>query len=144
MADGILAKGTLLKIGDGASPETFTAISEVNDIAGPALSQEFVDFTHQESPGATREFKPSFKISGDVTFGCHFLPDDETQGFDSSGLLKDYEDQTLRNFQLLFPDDGATLASFAAYVANIAPAAPLEGKMGLSVTLRISGVVTWS
>ena len=27
---------------------------------------------------------------------------------------------TLRNFELLFPDTGATLASFAAYVANIA------------------------
>jgi hypothetical protein len=33
MSEGVIGLGTLLKIGDGASPEAFTAIAEVKDIA---------------------------------------------------------------------------------------------------------------
>lgn len=141
---GVVGLGTLLKIGNGASPETFAAIAEVKDIGGPQLSREFAEFTHQQSTGGYREYKPTFKMSGDLTFKCNFLPDDLTQGFATTGLLKDYDGGTLRNFQLLFPDSGATLASFAAYVSNISPAAPIAGALELNVTLRVTGSVVWS
>lgn len=144
MSDGVIGLGTLLKIGDGDSPEEFTAIAEVKDINGPVLSREFAEFTHQQSSGGYREYKPTFKNSGDVTFKCNFLPDDETQGFSTTGLLKDYEDGELRNFELVFPDSGSTKASFAAYVANISPGAPIAGALELNVTLRVTGPVTWS
>jgi hypothetical protein len=143
-SEGVIGLGTLLKIGNGASPEVFSAIAEVKDITGPGLTSEFAEFTHQQSTGGYREYKPTFKNSGEITFKCNFLPDDTTQGFSTSGLLKDYEDQTLRNFQLLFPDTGATLASFAAYVANIQPTSPLAAALELNVTLRVTGPVTWS
>jgi predicted secreted protein len=144
MTEGVIGLGTILKIGDGATPEVFTAIAEVKDITGPGLTREFADFTHQQSSGGYREYKPTFKNSGDVTFKCNFLPDDETQGFATGGLLKDYEDGTLRNFQLVFPDFGATKAAFAAYVANIQPGAPIAGPLELNVTLRVTGPVAWS
>jgi hypothetical protein len=144
MSDGVIGLGTLLKIGDGASPEVFAAIAEVKDINGPVLSREFAEFTHQQSASGYREYKPTFKNSGDVTFKCNFLPDDETQGFSTGGLLKDNEDGTLRNFELVFPDTGATKAKFAAYVANISPGAPIAGALELNVTLRVTGPVTWS
>ena len=144
MTEGVIGLGTLLKIGDSGSPEAFTAIAEVKDITGPGLTREFAEFTHQQSSGGYREYKPTFKNSGDVTFKCNFLPDDTTQGFATTGLLKDYEDGILRNIQLLFPDTGATLASFAAYVANIQPTAPVGSALELNVTLRITGPVAWS
>jgi hypothetical protein len=126
MTEGVIGLGTLLKIGDGATPEVFAAIAEVKDITGPGLTRDFAEFTHQQSSGGYREYKPTFKNSGDVTFKCHFLPDNETQGFSTTGLLKDYEDGELSNFELLFPDPGATKAAFAAYVANIQPTAPVR------------------
>ena len=144
MTQGVIGLGTLLKIGDGASPEVFAAIAEVKDITGPGLTVEFAEFTHQQSTGGYREYKPTFKNSGDVTFKCNFLPDDATQGFSATGLLKDYEDGTLRNFQLLFPDTGNTLASFAAYVSNIQPSSPMASPLELNITLRVTGPVTWS
>lgn len=94
--------------------------------------------------GGYREYKPTSKNSGDVTFKCNFLPDDATQGFATTGLLKDYEDGTLRNLELVFPDSGATKAAFAAYVANIAPGAPIAGALERNVTLRVTGPVEWS
>lgn len=144
MTEGVIGLGTLLKIGDGETPENFSAVAEVKDITGPGLTREFAEFTHQQSVGGYREYKPTFKNSGDVTFKCNFLPDDTTQGFATEGLLKDYDDGTLRNFQLEFPDVGATKASFAAYVANLQPTAPVGAALELNVTLRITGPVTWS
>jgi hypothetical protein len=144
MTEGVIGLGTLLKIGDGESPEGFEAIAEVKDITGPGLSREFAEFTHQQSASGYREYKPTFKNSGDVTFKVNFIPDDSTQGFNTTGLIKDYEDGTLRNFQLEFPDLGATKAAFAAYVANLQPTAPLAAALEMNVTLRITGPVTWS
>jgi hypothetical protein len=145
MTEGVIGLGTLLKIGDGESPETFAAIAEVKDITGPGLSREFAEFTHQQSANGYREYKPTFKNSGDVTFKVNFIPDDTTQGFAAAGgLIKDYEDGTLRSFELLFPDVGATKASFSAYVANLQPTAPLAAALEMNVTLRITGAVTWS
>jgi hypothetical protein len=46
--------------------------------------------------------------------------------------------------QLLFPDPGATKASFAAYIVNIQPTAPAASALELNVTFRITGPVTWS
>lgn len=145
MTEGVIGLGTLLKIGDGISPEGFTAIAEVKDITGPGLTREFAEFTHQQSAGGYREYKPTFKNSGDVSFKCNFIPDDDTQGFASAGgLLKDYEDGTLRNFELEFPDPGHTKASFAAYVANVQPGSPMANALELNVTLRVTGPVLWS
>lgn len=144
MTEGVIGLGTLLEIGDGATPENFTPIAEVKDITGPGLTREFAEFTHQQSSGGYREYKPTFKNSGDVSFKCNFLPDDATQGFATSGLLKDYDDGKLRNFKLKFPDVGQTVASFAAYVSNIQPGAPIANALELNVTLRITGPVVWS
>jgi len=143
MSEGVIGLGTLLKIGDGATPEAFTPIAEVKDITGPGLGVEFAEFTHQQSAGGYRENKPTFKNSGDVTFKCNFLPGDSTQGFETGGLLKDYEDGVLRNFRICFPDPGKTEASFAAYVASIQPTAPIAGPLELNVTLKVTGPVAW-
>jgi hypothetical protein len=144
MTEGVIGLGTLLKIGDGDTAEVFTAIAEAKDITGPGLTREFAEFTHRQSAGGYREYKSTFKNSGDITFRCNFLPDDSMHGFATTGLLKDYEDGTLRNFQLLFPDTGATLASFVAYVANIQPTTPVGSALELNVIPRITGPVTWS
>jgi len=124
MSEGVIGLGPLLTIGDRDTPEVFTTIAEVKDITGPGLTREFAEFKHPQSASGYREYKPTFKNSGNVTFKCNFLPDDSTQGFAATGKLKDSEDGQLRSFQLLFPDAGATFASFAAYVANIQPTAP--------------------
>ncbi len=141
---GVVGFGTLLKIGDGGSPEDFSTVLEVKDITGPNRTVEFAEFTHQQSPGGYREYRPTFKNSGDVTFKCNYKPDDATQGAAVSGLEKDYDDKTLRNFQLEFPTSPAATKSFHAYVSAVGTAAPLAGPLELNVTLRITGPVASS
>jgi hypothetical protein len=141
---GVTGFGTLLKIGDGASPENFTAILEVKDISGPSRSVEFAEFTHQQSPSGYREYKPTFKASGDITFKCNYVPSDTTQGATVSGLTKDFENKTLRNFKLEFPTSPVATYAFHAYVAAIGPTAPIGGPLELNVTLRLTGSIAQS
>jgi len=45
----VAAFGTLLKIGDGGGPESFTTIAEVRTLGGPELSRDTVDVTSHDS-----------------------------------------------------------------------------------------------
>ena len=134
--------GTLLKIGDGATPtETFTTIAQVLNIGGPALSQDAIDVTHHSSTGGWREFVGGLLDGGEVTFDINYDPDAATHNA-TTGLINDMENRTKRNFQLVFPDTGPTTWSFTALVAGFEPSAPIDDKLAASVTLKVSGQPT--
>ncbi len=133
--------GTLFKRGDGGGPETFTTLAEVISISGPSLSMDTVDVTHMESTGTYREFLPGLKDGGEVSVTVNFLPGDSTQNV-AAGILKDYDDRVLRNFQIVFPDSGTTTWTFAAYVTAFEPETPLEDKMTASIIMKVSGQPT--
>lgn len=135
----IAAFGTLLQLGNGATPtESFTTIAEVKDISGPALSSDTEDVTNHDSTDGWGEIIPTILRAGEVTFDVNFIPTGTTQSY-SAGLIKDLKDQTKRNFQIVFPDTTTTTWGFAAYVTGFEPSAPVAGGLSASVTLSISG-----
>ncbi len=141
MSGAIHGHGTLLQIGDGASPENFTTIAEVTDINGPNISVDTVDVTSHSSPGAYKEYIVSLIEPGEVRFTVNFIPTDATHGL-TSGLLKDLQDRTLRNFQLVFPDATSTTYAFSAYVTGFQIKEPTTDVLGADVTLKITGQIT--
>lgn len=143
MSEGMAAYGTLLKIGDGYTPEVFTAIAEVNKIGGPGLSLEPIDITHHESPNAWKEKVGGLLDGGEVSMDVNFLPTEFTQAGDSAGsLLYAMINRLVTNFQLVWPDSGATTWEFPALVTKFEPDAPADGKLGAAITLEISGEPT--
>lgn len=139
---GISSFGTLLKIGDGATPtENFTTIAEVLDIGGPSLGLDTEEITNHDSTGGWEEVIGTILRSGEVTFEINYDPAGATHDA-STGLIADMVARTLRNFQLVFPDSGTTTWSFAAYVTGFEPGAPVAGKLSASVTLKPSGQPT--
>lgn len=141
MSNAVAGFGSLLKIGDGAGPEVFTTIAEVKDISGPSLSMATIDVTNQSSTGGWAEFIGGIKDAGEVTFDVNFLPADATHNA-ATGLIRDYNNRTKRNFQLVFPDAGATTWSFAALVTAFQPTEPIGDALTASVTLKITGQPT--
>lgn len=142
MSNAISAFGTLLKIGDGATPtETFTTIAEVSNISGPGFSLDTTDVTNHSSPGGWEEAIPTILHAGEVSFDINFVPTDPTHGF-STGLLHDMVNRIKRNFQLVFPNAGNTTWSFAAFVTGFEPAEPVDDKLSASVTLKLTGQPT--
>ncbi len=133
--------GTLLQIGDGATPEVFTTIAEVLDIAGPGLVSDLVDVTNMSSPGSFEESLPTILRSGEISFSVNFLPTNTTQS-STSGLIADFEARTNRNWQLVFTDTPATTWSFAGYVTNVTPQMPVAGATTMDVTIKLTGQPT--
>ncbi|MGE5553295.1 MAG: phage tail tube protein [Betaproteobacteria bacterium] len=139
MSNAISAFGTLLKIGDGATPtENFTTIAEVTNISGPGFALETAEATSHSSPGGWREYIATLLDAGEVTFDINFLPTDPTHGY-STGLLRDMVNRTKRNFKLVFPDASNTTWTFAAFVTGFEPSEPIDDKLSASVTLKITG-----
>lgn len=142
MTNAISSFGTLLKIGDGATPtEAFTTIAEVKDISGPSLALEVTEVTSHSSPNGWREKIGTLLDGGEVTFEINYVPTENTHDA-GTGLVKDMKDRTLRNFQLVFPDVASTTWEFSALVSAFEPSAPVDGSLAASVTLSISGEPT--
>lgn len=142
MATGAIKSiGTLLQIGDGGATESFSTISEVLDISGPKLSMDTEEATNHDSTGGWDEHIGTILRGGEVTFGLNYIPTDSTHDA-STGILNDMQDRTLRNFQLVFSDGSSTTWSFAALITGFDPSCPVKGKIGSSVTLKISGQPT--
>lgn len=134
------AFGTLLKKGDGGSPENFTAIAEQVNIDGPAAKQEFTDVTNMQSTGQFREKLPTVKDPGTVSLTAHYLPNDPTHNA-TQGLYADFINGTKHNYQLVAPGGVATL-TFAAYIADLKPDFKLGSEIGFTVTFQLSGPIT--
>ncbi len=133
--------GTFIKVGDGATSETFTTIAEVKDISGPSASLDTEEVTNHSSPSGWDEHVATILRGGDVTFDLNYLPTAATQNA-STGLTADKNARTLRNFELVFTDSSTTTYSFAAFVKGVSPSAPVSGSLSASVTLGISGPIT--
>jgi len=140
-SNAIAAKGTLLKIGDGADPEVFTTIAEVMNISGPSLSMDAIDVTNQSSVNGWKESIGGLLDGGEITFDINYLPTDATHNA-TAGLINDMQNRTLRNFQLVFPDASSTTWSFSALITGFEPSADVSDKLTASVTLKISGQPT--
>jgi len=94
-----------------------------------------------QSPGAWHEYIKGLKDGGEISLDLTYLPGHATQDA-STGLLKDFNDRILRNFQLVFPDTGTTTWSFAAFITGFEPSAPKDDRLSAAVTLKISGQPT--
>lgn len=140
MTNALAAYGTLMQIGDGATPEVYATIAEVLDIStNVRLNTE--DATNHSSPNAWGEKIATIKEMDDITFQVNYIPDDTTHGY-SAGLMNDLDDRTLRNFKIVFTDSATTEWIIPAYVAAIGPAMPVRGKLTASIVLSVASAPT--
>lgn len=133
------SQGVTIARGDGASPEVFTALGEVKSIQGPGGSASVIDTTNLSS--TAKEKAMGLQDEGQITLELNLDTDDTMQ----TGLRTDRTNQTLRNFKITLTDSSpATTLTFAAYVTNFSIAAAVDDVVTASVTLEISGAVTWA
>jgi predicted secreted protein len=130
---------TLFKSGNGATPEVYTTLAEVTGITPPAMARDTVDATHEESPGAWREFIAGLKDGGEVSMDLNFVPGGTAAAALTAELDLDGSLAT-KNRQILFPD--GSYFSFAAILTGFEPDAPIDDKMSASVTFKVTGKPT--
>lgn len=146
---GAVGLGVQFKIGDGASPEVFTAVANVVSINLSGRSVEEVDFTHLLSSSGYREFRAGFKDPGELTMTCHYNPSDATLDA-STGVEAKLNSGALFNFQIdLSGITGVTNATDfdyilagTGYVSGGDYTFSGEDPVTFDLTVRVTGPIT--
>lgn len=135
------AYGTLLKRGDGGAPETFTTVPEVRSISGPSTETDEAEVTSHSSAaaGAYREFILTLIDAGSIEFDMNYVPSDAVH----QNLRSDFTSRTKRNWQLVLPGNAQTI-SFSGYVKTFSLEFPTDDAVTASVSIRLTGAVTFS
>lgn len=138
---GMSTVGALLEY--KSTPED---VAEVFSISGPSYTQTAVDTTHHNSTDRFRTYVPGMSDGGEVTFDIRYIPT-ITSHDATSGLVSLVGATATEDFQVTFPDNGVslnTVLSFKAIVTSFTPSADLDSSLDASVTLKISGVITYT
>jgi predicted secreted protein len=138
MSGAIQTQGTVIKRGNGGSPEVFTAIDEVVDFDGPGGKGNLIDVTHLGS--VAKEKLVGLMDEGNFSMTLNYVPSSSTQQL----LRADRTARVIRNFQVVFTDAGHETGSFSAYVTNYVLSGKPDDKVVLKLDLEITGAVTWS
>lgn len=128
--------GTLFKVRTATGPDVYTTIGEQTNVTPYGIAVDSVDATHELSPGAWREFIPGLKDGGEVSIDLNYVPGGEAEATLMSLL------GTTQVCRVVFPN-GAK-ADFEAFITEMSPEAPIDDKMAMSITLKISGEVSVS
>lgn len=132
------AHGTQLKVGDGATPEVFTAIGCIFEgPAGGGFAPQFIEGRHHGSVDIVRRVSIVDKPA--INFRAYYDSSDTQH----SALVTAAKDGEKLNFKYEFTDTGAQIASFGAYV-SVAFESPVDGFQTISVTLAVDGEIVLS
>lgn len=113
-----------------------TEIAEINSISGPNMSRETIDVTVLSDEDGYRRFIGGLRDPGNVTLDMNFT---ET----TYAMMKDdFESDTEQSYEIVLPDQ--TTLSFEGLVTECPLEVPIGDKVTASVTIQISGQVTYS
>lgn len=136
-----LGKGTLLKRGQGTSPETYTTIPEILEISGsPGGTPDIIDVTNHDTSGLYRESITGLITMPEMTCRANYIHHAQ-----QDGLRSDMEAGSLVNFQLVIPAVGGNYtATFAARVRGWQVKTPLNEQQTVEFTLQPTGAPVWA
>ena len=119
-----------------------TEYAGVTNISGPGLSVDTEDVTSHDQATAWEEHVATILRSGEVTLDIVYDPAAATHKYAAGGLLYDMVQRTAISCTLVFSDAAPTTWSFSALVTGFEPSAPIDGYLGASVSLKLTGAVT--
>lgn len=133
--------GTLLKLGDGLTPETFTTIAEVGDITPPDIKVAAQEITSHSSPGAVNQKIPDTIDMGTVSFPINWDPVNATHNM-TTGLGYLAINRIIRNFHIVWPNPAGTTWLLPGFISRFHPTGAVKGKLSADVEITITGQCT--
>lgn len=132
-----VTEGTELRRGDGASPEVFTAVSQVRTLGPVGVQRGLIDVTNLSS--SIREFASALQEGQEVNVEIQYDPGDAQH----EGLRTDAQTANLiRAFQVEYQTSPLVTFDFNALVTNWSTNADIDNVYILSVTLKPTGSLT--
>ena len=137
MSTAVFAQGTLLKIGNGASPEVFTTIPGDEDLSYAPPAPDEIDVTSHSSASGMREYIAGLLGKGKVATKVFYNPAEATH------VAVRLAHGTYVNFQMVFKGSPTETVTFSALV-NITLDDAVAKAREMGIDLSITGVPVWS
>jgi hypothetical protein len=129
---------TLLQVGNGLSPQTFTTIGEGVTISPIAQKKDLVEVTHFQS--TAKEFIGGLSEGQEITVTCNYIPGNTQQ---NALIIAAATITAAKDFRYVMPSGGSNLKfSFSALVlgSSVGPTTPNTATQ-VTFTLKISGAI---
>jgi predicted secreted protein len=139
MSNAFSGWGLFLKIGNGATPEIFTPIPEVQLVDFTGSKVDIVDVTHAQSPNRVREYIGTLIDEGECSFTANFLPTDPIQ----QSLQTIKVSAAVRNWQVVLPSALGTF-SFAGLLNSLDKNLDFSKEAKLTGKIKVTGTVTFA
>jgi predicted secreted protein len=114
-------------------------LMEITSLSGPNSKIDTIDKTHYGSADNYREFMATFIDAGEVSLEGNFISGD-TDG--QIAMIADFQARSKKEAIITLPAASATTWTFDAIITSLTFSQPLDGKLGISATLKISGAAT--
>lgn len=111
-----------------------TTVNEVTSIGDLDTSADDIEVTDYQSTDGYKEFIQGLKDGGELEIEGNFYPSDTGQ----SNLISDFNAGTTREVIITLPGSIGTW-TFDAYVKGFATQTPIDGKVGFTATLKVTG-----
>lgn len=134
------AKGTLFKIGDGASPETFSTAAQMRSISGPSATGVEQDITTHSTAGNWKEKAVVLLDGGSIGFPANYDSAEATHAF-ATGIWQNFINLTPQNAALVFPSSIGYLY-MNVYTMGHSFDAPVDNILGVNFEFSINGAIT--
>ena len=138
MSNATDAQGTTIAVGNGASPEVFTTIAGITDLA--EIPQEHAEVEKTDIADTHEQFFQGLGIASEVTFSGNL--DSTNTAQDAVRTSKGAD--TTKNYKITLTDSPATLLTFSARVTRVAHSGPAKDRLMFHFTLKLTTVVTAS
>lgn len=133
--------GTLLQRGNGAVPEIFTNVAEINDVSPPEFTVGSHQVTHHESPGAHHEKIPGLIDTGGIPIKGNLILNNQTQD-ELTGILADLRARRIVNWRIVYPEAVKTMTC-AGFLTKFKTVTPLDGPMQFEAELTVRSAPTF-
>lgn len=130
--------GTVLSLGDGASPEVFTAVADVVSLDDFGPRKADIDVTALDSEG--QEFIDDTPDFGEVSGELNVNYQNAMQVL----MRADAGGSVQRNFRIVFSDVSSTQADFTGRVMEFIISTQARAVVTARFRIKLSGVITWS
>jgi TP901-1 family phage major tail protein len=134
---GQKGRDVLIKIGDGADPETFSIVAGIR-AKTISLNAKTVDGTSGESPDAWRELIAGAGVKSASVSGAGVFKDAASD----AAIQQIFFSQAARSFQLIIPDFGTLQGAFL--IESLDYSGDHDGEAAFAITLASAGALSFT
>lgn len=135
-ATEIAVQGLKLQVGNGASPETFTTVANVESYTRAGQSR-VVDTSNVTD--AWQRVLPTLLEAGKVSLTIFWVMEDPSHDSQAFGLRGLWQNKTKADWKLVFPDGNNSTDAFTAYVTKFSDSGKVADVFKASIDLSQTG-----